>query len=226
MDKLRSLLGWCAGVILIGATLCVYFLADFSKTAVTGWALGTVLFAEAMLLGGVAALRRLPGAFHPLLARAGISTVLGLYFIATVVCACLSGMFGRHVNRFVLVSVLLFAAAALAAVLLLYFSIRVAAVDRHAGSDSTMEPIGTALNRLTADFGGTPYGDRLRALSEAARLAGQPGVHRPADEVRTRMAELEQALGRADTPPSDIERSMEQLQKLLTRPDAGRRGEF
>ena len=91
------------GTIIITFTLATFFLLGIERIAVNIWALAFLLLSETALFGGLIGLRFAGTDHSKLFLRAGISSALSLYFVATFVSVLFAGAFKERLNTFILI---------------------------------------------------------------------------------------------------------------------------
>ena len=109
-------------VIVISFTLAVFFLLDIERAALNLWALAFLLLSEAILFGGLIAVR-LSGAGHSVVfMKSGVTATLLLYFVVTLISMFFTRIFTDNVNAFILMELAIFALFAIITVSILAFS--------------------------------------------------------------------------------------------------------
>ena len=95
-------IGVC-GLIVIAFSLAVFFLRDIERISTNIWALTFLLLSELVFFGGLIGLRFTGAKYNKTFAKAGITTALVLYFIATLISAFCAGAFRENLNTFILI---------------------------------------------------------------------------------------------------------------------------
>jgi len=123
MNSKNSVLPLVAiGAILIGLTLAVFFLLEIERTEIALWALGALLLAEVVLIGGLIALRTSTSPANGIFLKAGVTSSLIIYFAATFITVLISGIFANMINVFVLLQLGIIAFFLIAVVLVATFA--------------------------------------------------------------------------------------------------------
>ena len=97
------------GVIVLIFSLVVFFLLKIERIAVNVWALAFLLISEFTLFGGLIGLRLTNANHNRVFLKAGITSALSLYFIATLVSIIIAGVFSERVNTFILIELAIIA---------------------------------------------------------------------------------------------------------------------
>jgi hypothetical protein len=123
---MRSRIGYIAllitGAIVVVFTLAAFFLLDIEKTTINRWALAFLLLSEFVLFGGLIGLCFTSVGHAKLFLRAGVSSALSLYFIATLISIFLVRILRDNLNVFILVQLAVIAFFAIVIVCVLAFS--------------------------------------------------------------------------------------------------------
>lgn len=110
------------GFIIIVFSLAAFFLLDIEKIKLFGWALTFLLLSECVLFGGLIGLRFLGEKHSGVFLKAGTTSALLLYFIATLISVLCAGFFRERFNTFILMELAIIALFAIVTVSLLVFS--------------------------------------------------------------------------------------------------------
>ncbi|MCL2365821.1 MAG: hypothetical protein FWC75_02110 [Oscillospiraceae bacterium] len=110
------------GIIMVALTLVAFFLLDIERIAVHIWALAFLLLSEVVLFGGLIGLRFAGASHSSVFLRAGVSTSLVLYFVATLISALFAGFFRDRINSFILIELAIIAFFAIITISILAWS--------------------------------------------------------------------------------------------------------
>jgi len=126
MNKSGILPLLAVGVIFIGLTLAVFFLLEIEQIAISFWALGFLLLSEVVFIGGLIILRVSDSPSNGVFLKAGVTSSLILYFIATLITVLISGIFTERVNTFILIQIGIISFFLVAIIMLALFSKNIA----------------------------------------------------------------------------------------------------
>ena len=126
------------GIIVAALSLAVFFLLEIEMIAVNVWALAFLLISELSLFGGLIGLRLAGAGNSRVFLRAGVTSALSLYFIATLVSILFAGAFSERVNTFILIEL---AIIALFAIIIIAMVATSHAIERR--NEEDMKKVGT-----------------------------------------------------------------------------------
>jgi len=110
------------GIVKIIFTITAFFLLDIEYTATNIWALLFLLQSEAILFAGLIYLRFTDERYNGIFLKAGLTTSLGLYFIATLLCSIFAGAFRDNLNWFILIQIAIISLFVIVTIALFAFS--------------------------------------------------------------------------------------------------------
>ena len=110
------------GLIIILFTIAVFFLLEIERNVLNYWALAFLLLSEIALFGGLIWLRFAGVSHNKTFLRLGITSVLFLYFAATLILSIFAGGFGDRLNLFILLQLAIIVFASIITILVLAFS--------------------------------------------------------------------------------------------------------
>lgn len=126
------------GLIVITFSIAAFFLLDIEMTALYGWALIFLLLSELVLFGGLVGLRFTGVSHSREFVKAGLTSVLLLYFFTTLISVLCASFFRESFNTFVLIELATITFFAIITVSVLAFSRRI----RH-NNEEYMQKVGT-----------------------------------------------------------------------------------
>jgi len=110
------------GIIVIAFTIAAFFLLDIERIAIFLWALGFLLLSEIILFVGLICVRKESAKQANVFMRSGVTSVLLLYVVATVVVTLLAGSFADNLNVFILIELGVIAIFTIVTIAILAFS--------------------------------------------------------------------------------------------------------
>lgn len=113
-------------------TATVFFLQTPVKVAANWLSIGFLLFSELAICTGFYFLIKIKKDINRLFTKAGISSVLSLYFLGTLLLACFANFFHDKTNTLIAIELLLIAISAILIVLILAFARKTSEVDAQA----------------------------------------------------------------------------------------------
>ncbi|MCL2250277.1 MAG: hypothetical protein FWC13_13555 [Oscillospiraceae bacterium] len=114
------------GGIVITFTVIAFFLLDIERNVLNRWALVFLLLSEVVLFAGLIGLHFSKEYHKNLFFRVGLSSALLLYFILTLLCVLLVGLFSENLNIFILAHITIIASSAIIAVSIFAWSRHIA----------------------------------------------------------------------------------------------------
>jgi len=117
------------GALVVAFTLATFFLIDFERTTIQWVALMFLLLSEVVLFAGLIGIRSLGAKFSKVFVSAGLSTILFIYFAATLTSVFFANSFRDRLNNFIWLQVVIIGLFAIVAVAILAFSHKIARDD-------------------------------------------------------------------------------------------------
>ena len=184
-----------AGTVMIALTLCFFFLLSFKKSDVSWWALGFVLLSEAALLLGLWSAWTYDDFSNRIFIRSGLSVTLLLYFFATAITALFSGAFRENRNSFILIELIITAAAILISLLIILYSARINLSDEKILSDrKLMQLCEKNVYELMSDSKNKTYQEQLNKIYEKIKYCDKIGASSYDDKFVGAVMKLEKLL--------------------------------
>ena len=126
------------GIIIVAFSVVAFILLDVETTTVNKWALAFLLLSEFVLFGGLIGLRFTGTELSKAFLRVGVSTVLLLYFIATLVSMLFAGAFQENLNTFILMELALIVLFSIISIAIIAWSRKIAR-----SNEADMAKVGT-----------------------------------------------------------------------------------
>lgn len=140
MRNSKAVIG-ISGAIIIAFTLGAFFLLDIERIALYIWALAFLLLSEVILCLGLLGAMSLGANHSKVFARTGLTGVLSLYFISTLISVVFVGKFVEKLNSFILMELGIISLFAIVAMSVLAFSRNIKRInDKDAQKVGSNEP--------------------------------------------------------------------------------------
>ncbi|MDR0293650.1 MAG: hypothetical protein LBH95_05800 [Oscillospiraceae bacterium] len=91
------------GLLIVIFSLAAFFLLEIERIAINGLALACLLLSECVLFGGLIALRFAGARHNNVFLKAGVTTSLSLYLVATIISLFFAGMLKEKIYVFILI---------------------------------------------------------------------------------------------------------------------------
>ncbi len=204
------------GLIIIAVTLSIFFLLSFEKIAISWWALSFVLLAEIALLVGLEILV-IDKHLNKVFVSSGVSSVLFLYFVATIISCFFASNFKDNINSFIIIEIVIIAITAIITILIFAFSHGINATDQKTVSDrKLMQICEKRIYCLLADTKNKDFEKQLNSLYENIKFGDKIGFSSVDEKIVSQISKLEQSLQSAEKTDNEINSIFDEISTFIT----------